>query len=111
VLTRFVESLDKQSLRGLLTFSVDLHLIQSNFTDSDTTAISLTAVVYFIINNHIIHKKINQESMMARMEGVISKKVRFEQSPKLPTLSVSLTLYHVFTTLVASDVRKQARYH
>lgn len=58
----------------------------SRLAGSDTTAISLRAIFYYIIKHPAVHKTLIDEIGTAELEGRLSPKVTFEESVKLPYL-------------------------
>lgn len=61
-------------------------LTTNRIAGSDTTGISLTAIVYFLVKNKIAYTKLQKEIDAAQKAGKLSKNVTYAESLELPYL-------------------------
>ncbi|KAJ9653012.1 hypothetical protein H2198_007759 [Neophaeococcomyces mojaviensis] len=66
------------------------HLMHNILAGSDTTAIALRAVLYYIIRNPRVYKTLQEEIDNANLAGKLSKNVTFAESQELPYLQCCL---------------------
>ncbi|KIX01166.1 uncharacterized protein Z518_08891 [Rhinocladiella mackenziei CBS 650.93] len=66
------------------------HLMNNLLAGSDTTAISLRAVFYYVIRDRRVYEKLQQEIDEADKAGKLSRFVTFAESLELPYLQICL---------------------
>ena len=82
-----VDALKEKDPEGALLYNVDNTLIQNVAAGSDTTSITLTAILFHLANNPTIMKKLRSEIMTAITDGGISSPITFDESQRLPYLA------------------------
>ena len=89
ILTRLLE-VHKKDPEGLPYYGV-LSMATSNvFAGSDTTAISLRSMFYYILKNPQCENRLLEEIYAFRKEGKLSNPVRFHESRQMPYLQACM---------------------
>lgn len=82
-----VEALKEHDPGAASIDNVDNTLTQNVAAGSDTTSITLTAILFYLANNPATMKKLRAEIMTAIADGKISSPITFDESQQLPYLS------------------------
>ncbi|KAG4257724.1 hypothetical protein FPRO04_07945 [Fusarium proliferatum] len=90
--TDFLSQLrEKQDKTGKITHRDMInHLSNNLLAGSDTTGISLRAVVYFVIRTPLVHEKLQREIDEADQAGQLSEYVTYQESLELPYFQATL---------------------